>query len=68
VTMMKICKSCDYSNDPGDVVCMGCGYPIGNDDGRFGDVDIEDDDDNDGGYFDMRGYCRPGLDIPDKEY
>lgn len=25
-----ICLSCGYNNDPGDVICMGCGYPIGN--------------------------------------
>jgi hypothetical protein len=36
------CPNCGYENDPGDVVCMGCGWPIGDDPGppeddeRFG--------------------------------
>lgn len=29
---MLICPSCDWENDDSDVVCMGCGYPIGNED------------------------------------
>jgi zinc-ribbon domain len=27
------CPNCGYENDPGDVVCMGCGWPIGDDPG-----------------------------------
>jgi hypothetical protein len=30
--IMFICPSCTYENDESDVVCMGCGYPIGNED------------------------------------
>jgi hypothetical protein len=25
------CPNCDYENDPGDVVYMGCGWPIADD-------------------------------------
>lgn len=25
------CPNCGYENDPGDVVCMGCGWPIADD-------------------------------------
>jgi hypothetical protein len=25
------CANCGYLNDPGDVVCMGCGWPIADD-------------------------------------
>jgi len=28
------CPSCGYVNDAGDVVCMRCGWPIGNDPGE----------------------------------
>jgi uncharacterized membrane protein YvbJ len=36
------CPSCGYENDPGDVVCMGCGWPIGDDSGA------QDDDEESG--------------------
>jgi hypothetical protein len=33
------CPSCGYQNDPADVVCMGCGWPIGDDPGADPDPD-----------------------------
>ena len=36
------CPSCGYENDLGDVVCMGCGWPIGDDPGA------QDDDEESG--------------------
>jgi hypothetical protein len=28
------CSNCGYENDPGEVVCIGCGWPMADDPGH----------------------------------
>ena len=48
------CPSCGYLNDESDVVCMGDGYPIGNEDPDMMRV-VEEDDEPDDSVFDEYG-------------